>query len=447
MKAIWKSEKYIKNLQKKLTIRKMVFDHGSWKMKEEKLELFDWDNFVPSSLYIYNTIKKEDRVFPKKCVDFQFKEGFEYRPAQQTIINKIKERLDNKKPFGLIHGKTALGKTVVQMGIIDLYKCKTLIVCPNKALTAQMVDDFNEFSNYEIWIYDSWKKAIRDITVTTASSFSKKNGQFDWLDYDLLLVDECHKWLTEKFIKAVVNSPAKCIYGLSWTPFNNFFDREKQKDWSFIYSMQEFYGWVISDDINDNYNYTPDFYFYDYSPSINYEFETYHEQRSCFVEDEQRLEKQMNIVTKLIKDREVIMILSDRKAELNYYYDYLSENSWINTILITGDTKPKEDNKKVKEFLEKDKRLIIIGTSSKLGTWYDLSVIDTVFLYQPIKQAHTVVQCIWRWMRKHEGKKNPLMVFWGDQSLPKQKKEKIKVIKDEYWNDVKISQFKINGYT
>lgn len=446
MKIQWKSEEYINRIKKKLTLTKMIVDYTNNWLKPSTIRLYDGNNFLPTAQYIYNAVKKEDRVLPEETLDFKLNSDVTYRPAQQTILNRIKVRKEDKKPFGLIYGKTWIGKTIIQMGIIDLYKCKTLIVCPNKALTAQMVDDFKKFSNYEIWKYDSTKKDVKDITVTTLTSFVKKEWDFGY-DYDLLLIDECHKWITPKFIKALTKCPAKCLYWLSGTPYNDFFEAEERKDWTTKYWLSYIYGEVIEDPENWDYMYTPDFTFYDYVSAWDYEFEEYHELRSCLSHDETRLEKQVKVVSNYLKDREVVMILSDRRRELQYYYDYFSENSWINTVLITGDTKPDEDNALIKECLKKDKKLIIIWTDSKLWTWFDLSVIDTVCMFQAVKQMHTVVQCVWRWMRYIKWKLNPVVIFWNDQVLKKQKTEKKKIIKKEYWVSEKdIKQFTIKSF-
>lgn len=80
-----------------------------------------------------------------------------------------------------------------------------------------------------------------------------------------------------------------------------------------------------------------------------------------------------------------------------------------------------------------DSGFTIIGTIDKMWRGVDIPPIDTIFLFSPVKFRWTVVQAVWRWLRKYPGKENVIVYDWCDLPLlKKQKNERKQAYKKEY---------------
>ncbi|MHA1379627.1 MAG: hypothetical protein ACTSRG_14735 [Candidatus Helarchaeota archaeon] len=91
----------------------------------------------------------------------------------------------------------------------------------------------------------------------------------------------------------------------------------------------------------------------DYYTDEHYEFEGPAELRTAISENEERLSLQMTTIYEYLEGRKCLLVLSDRKYEIENYYNELEQdpNRDFNLIVMTGDTKVKDDD----ENLEKAK--------------------------------------------------------------------------------------------
>jgi superfamily II DNA or RNA helicase len=86
------------------------------------------------------------------------------------------------------------------------------------------------------------------------------------------------------------------------------------------------------------------------------------------------------------------------------------------------------------EIYEKDKKpIIIIWSIQKVSTGFDYPIIDTVFIYSSIKFEATVIQSVWRCLRKFKDKTKVQVILWNDTILAKQRTQKMQAIMWEYW--------------
>jgi predicted helicase len=105
---------------------------------------------------------------------------------------------------------------------------------------------------------------------------------------------------------------------------------------------------------------------------------------------------------------------------------------------MTGSTDDKTDTQNVDFAKICWKKVIIIWTIQKVWVWVDIPMIDSVFLASAIKFRSTVIQAIGRALRKFDWKEKVKVIIWNDVPIyKKQRSEKFKAIKQEYWIEEK----------
>lgn len=420
-----------------LTIRKRIYNHFLDRMTDKVFRFYNW-KFVPPTIWY--------TIDPKNCVQLdpveqvlnlklneipeevkeRFKDNME---IQEKILSMIKKRNEQYNyRCWLIRLTTWKWKSHVIMDIAHYYNTTTLVLVHNVKTLWEMVTKFSEFTNIKPAQYWGWKKQVGPITIMTKKSFS--------MDYDvikekfwLVLIDEAPIWFSKAF----------------WNALNIFFDWKK---WIALYWLSgtpekneletadlERYFWrllQIKNQANNWYNIIPDFKFFDYHYSGRYEYENPAEMRTAISENMDRLDAQISEAQQLFKWRKCLLILTDRKLEVENFYD---KRFWW-TFVMTWDTKQDEDNQNLRsaeKLVKAWKKVVIIWTIQKVWVWVDIPFIDTIFLASAIKFRATVIQAIWRWLRKHKWKNDVLVWVWNDlPTLQWQRTEKIKTIEKEY---------------
>jgi|GEM_PF-1512642 len=128
------------------------------------------------------------------------------RGRQANVFEDIKDSLEKGKKEGYIKLPTGTGKTVLFSQVVESIGCKSLIVVPSKVLVSQTGERLEEFTDMEFGKYYQDQKDIsKNVTVTTYSSLvlGIESGTIKPEDYGLLVLDETHKALGEKTVKAI----------------------------------------------------------------------------------------------------------------------------------------------------------------------------------------------------------------------------------------------------
>ena len=215
--------------------------------------------------------------------------------------------------------------------------------------------------------------------------------------------------------------------------------------------MEKYYGKTIV--VEKAYDFIPEFTFFNYYANKDFEFEHYAELKQCLIDDEERFKRQMMNILPNISSK-CSLILCDRLEEIERFENFFNWNHWslvsmtsndkYTLIKITGQTKVEDDNKQLADALKQNKPIIIIWSIQKTATWFDYTIIETVFIFSSIKFENTVIQSIGRALRKHPWKTWANIFTWNDLPiLNKQKLQKQSAIKKEYWNP-KITMMDIN---
>lgn len=434
----------IKEKREYFTIKKKEFSFASWWMVNKTYRLYNGVCFPPTLDYIYPKGNK-NTVQPKKTLNLKQNEVSEEIKAifadniiiQKEVMRIVKKRAEQfNYRCWLIRLTTWKGKSHIILDIAEYYQTNTLVLVHNVKTLQEMHKKFKEFTNIEPWIYWWWKKEIKNITIMTKRSFVmdyEKINHFFWL----VLIDEAPIGFSKKFWSAL-----NCyfhwgeniwLYGLSWTPQKNDLNTEDLE--RYFWKILEIKGQK-----NNGYNIIPKFEMLDYYTDEHYEFEGPAELRTAISENEERLGLQVEQIYEYLKGRKCLLVLTDRKLEIENYYRELEQdpNRDYNLIVMTGDTKVDDDDRNLERAKASSLPTIILGTIQKIGVGVDIPIIDTILLLSAIKFRSTVIQAIWRWLRKSEGKIDVYVWIWNDLPiLKKQRAEKIKTICKEYWLEKK----------
>lgn len=377
--------------------------------------------FLPTQPYV-NPIgdRRIMRHKVKPIIDYKYTGT----PSEEQILinQRIVWRLDKSYWCWLIELGTGKWKSHVIMQTIDTLKCSSLILVHNLKTLQEMKSKFKEFANYDVGIVWGWKKVIKDITVCTHDSFVKLYEELSFVN--AIFVDECDTWLSKHFINALCNMRnAYYVYWLTWTPYRQDLDNN---DMQLIYGKSIKVEW----DSLEKYHYLPQIDMFRYKNS-EYAYETFAELRDLMLADDDRIQQQVRLVEMLTQSRNVILVLTERVEEAARYAEKLS---LYNPILITWETKVKDDEVALQRLNSKPARdaHIIIGTIWKMARWVDIPPIDTICLFASVHFRGTVIQAVWRALRKFPWKDNVRIVDFSDSELVQQFYSRRKAYMAEY---------------
>lgn len=434
----------VRQCLKFFTFIKQEFNYFSQKIQNKTYKFYTtyrWHYYLPP-LYkcLVNPTNKENsfhrwillkwELFPlpfkQKPVSEEIKKRFAENMAFQTrVMDKLTSRVEDYKYYcGIIKAKTGMWKTHLIMDIIEYFQMNTLILVSNKKLMSEMLEKFENLSNYIPWQYGDWKKEIKPITIMTKSSYLKVDKK-ELQDFKWVIVDELQTGFSPKFRnKFNMDFDEKEIffYWLSATPSTNEFDQD---------NMEKYYGKTI--EVEKAYDFIPDFTFIDYYHPKLWEWEHYSELKQVLIDDENRLSEQLDFIDNNLS-KKCSLILCDRLEEIENYHKYYNENYSHYIIKITGETKIEDDKKQLETALKWDKPILIIWSIQKTATGFDFPIIDTVFVFSSIKFENTVIQSVGRALRKYPWKIWASIYLWNDMPiLKKQRQQKSSAIKKEYW--------------
>lgn len=155
---------------------------------------------------------------------FNHKTGNErtLREKQLPIFEAIREYFEQGGSKGYVKLPTGTGKTVIFSELIEAANLKTLIVVPREILLEQTRGKLSQFAP-ELdtgLVYARIKEIGRKVTIITYDSFvaGLKNRLIHPEEFDLLVLDEVHRSLSENRKKAIERFPHALKIGFTATP-------------------------------------------------------------------------------------------------------------------------------------------------------------------------------------------------------------------------------------
>lgn len=322
---------------------------------------------------------------------------------------------------GLISLKTWWGKTHIIMACTAALSTKTLIVVHNVKTLKEMEEKFSEFTSAEVWLYYGAKKEIKDITITTKTSFIKANW-FPW-EFDFIIFDECDTGVTDKLITAIVMSDCISFMGLTGTPDRS--DLSVNQLTLLYWPLCEI-GWyqlLPSKVFNLNYNWSEE-------EKLNVDYtRNRHGIKDSIVANETRREVVTEALIKIAERRYLPLVLVDRIEDINLLYKDLK---WKikNIFIIHWNTKIVDDEKAIETCVKE--WWVILWSIDKMYRGIDIPRIDTVIIASSVKFKSKVIQATGRMLRSHPNKKDAQLYIINDSILNSQRYEQNQAIYKEY---------------
>lgn len=344
---------------------------------------------------------------------------------QSFMADKIK---NNRS--GIIHMGTGRGKSWVIYDTVCKKWVSSLILCHNIQTADTMYEGFCQNTNIpkkDIALLHSKSKHKEPalITITTHAGFVKNWEQYVNM-FNLICYDECDynlsfpQWYDYNCMYgALVLANPTYLYGFTGTPYRAEWGAEV---------LERIFGDIWTRE-KAEYNFIPEVKQIDYKYHWSYVAENFQELLHNLATDEDRTQAQVKTYNENKRKRNLILV---KTVEESYKFNDLIPNS----ILLNGQM-PKMaldlEMERLFNSINADSGFTIVGTIDKMWRGVDIPPIDTIFLFSPVKFKGTVVQAVWRGLRKYPNKTNVLIYDWCDLPLlKKQKNERREAYKQEY---------------
>ena len=324
---------------------------------------------------------------------------------------------------GVLAATTAFGKTVVASALIARRASNTLVLVHRRELLSQWIERLKSFLQIDPkqigTIGAGKRKPTGVIDVALIQSLVRK-GEVDDIvaDYDHLVVDECHHLSAASFELVARRSKARYVTGLSATvarkdghhpiifmqcgPVRHQVSAKSQAAESGLHHRAR--------ERHTRFR-LPEAIAIAERPSIPAIY-------AALAEDEARNDLIFNDVLKSLEDKRSPIVLTERKDHLEHLHQRLSRFV-KNIVVLRGGMSAKDRNAAHAALnVDDDEERLILATGRYIGEGFDDARLDTLFLTMPIAWKGTLAQYVGRLHRRHDEKKDVLVVDYVDSSVP-----------------------------
>ena len=308
---------------------------------------------------------------------------------------------------GLFVAPPGYGKTVAAIYLIAQLKRNTLIIVDSINLMNQWQERLSKFLkvNYEYKNEKSKfgsfsgakKKLTNKIDIASIESLGSDNGMQLLSNYGLVIVDEVHHIGALTYERVIRNVSSKYFYGFTATP------KRSDNNERIIYRLIGDIRYKFDGQFNKELTKVLYPEFTSFSFDFDERTKTYSDLLSVVLMDEERNIQLLKSVSKAIKQKKNILVLTDRIEHVEYLYNRLSDKK--NIYKIIGSYGAKVKNSLLKELENKD-HFVLIATGKLLGEGFDNKKLNCLYLASPFKWSGTLEQYVGRLhridMNKHE---------------------------------------------
>lgn len=342
----------------------------------------------------------------------------ELRQQQSRAFDALAEH-----DTGVLSATTAFGKTVVASALIARRARNTLVLVHRRELLSQWVERLGSFLQIDpeqIGTIGSGKrKPTGVIDVALIQSLVRK-GEIDDIvaDYGHLVVDECHHLSAASFELVARRSKSRYVTGLSATvarkdghhpiifmqcgPVRYEVSAKSQAAESGIHHRAR--------ERHTRFQ-LPEALAMVERPSMPAIY-------AALAEDEARNDLIFDDVLKSLEAKRSPIVLTERKDHLEYLQQRFSKFAQ-NIVVLRGGMSAKDRTAAHAALnVADDKERLILATGRYIGEGFDDARLDTLFLTMPIAWKGTLAQYVGRLHRRHNDKKDVLVVDYVDSSVP-----------------------------
>ena len=150
----------------------------------------------------------------------QMGQTIELRDYQQEAIDNLKKMREDGKTIALLYHATGVGKTITAATDAKAVGGRTLFLVNALKLASQAKETFAKvWPEVTLGEYTgSQKDMTQTVIFATVQSISKDLEKFSPMDFDYLIVDECHHAAANTYQKIFTYFHPKFILGLTATP-------------------------------------------------------------------------------------------------------------------------------------------------------------------------------------------------------------------------------------
>lgn len=352
-----------------------------------------------------------------KLINYLEKNGIDYSLQEETTDKKLRKNCKTSiklrtyqigdldiitdKPRGIIRLGTGYGKTVIAVKLIESYQVPTLIIVPRTHLVAQFRDTIKETTGLTAGIIQGKTEDIKEITVASIQTLVSRPETAIKIakDFSMLIVDECHTFITKKRLEIIQLFNPKYLYGMTATP-----RRTDQQDKAILFT---FGTRVIDKDIDRA---KPEVKLLNSDAIIPVE-----EYPDMITNQIENIGRNDLIIKHVIKESEKgrkILILTKRIK----HYEILNDMLEMNCPKLVIHSIASKDNAKERSNLLQNLREgnqdfnIIFGTYSMLSTGTDIPALDTLIFAGDLRSDVLQEQSAGRILRLFGNKLSPKII-------------------------------------
>lgn len=342
----------------------------------------------------------------------------ELRQQQLGAFNALAEH-----DTGVLAATTAFGKTVVASALIAHRARNALVLVHRRELLSQWVERLGSFLQIDPKQIGSIgagkRKPTGVIDVALIQSLVRK-GEVDDIvaNYGHLVVDECHHLSAASFEPVARRSKARYVTGLSATVARKdghhpiiFMQCGPVRHQVSARSMAAESGLRHRARERHTRFRLPEPLAMAERPSMPAIY-------AALAEDEARNDLIFDDVLKSLEAKRSPIVLTERKDHLDHLQQRFSRFA-RNIVVLRGGMTAK-DRKAAQTALSvaDDEERLILATGRYIGEGFDDARLDTLFLTMPIAWKGTLAQYVGRLHRRHDDKKDVLVVDYVDSSVP-----------------------------
>ena len=367
-----------------------------------------------------------------KKVDEPITPSIKLRDYQVNCASQVLESNQGVLKLG-----TAYGKTIIAFRLIEKTQYKTLIICCKSEANelAKYQHDFKKIYGKEIGVIQGKKFDVKDVTVATMSTLTRRDMSDFEQEFGMVIVDECHAGMSEKRLKKLQELAPERFYGMSGTPGRA--NGQGQ-------ALSFYYGPILVDEKLPQDK--PSVHVY--KSGCEAWGDEYHEMEEAVVTDNKRNSQILLILKELMQANRKILLLTKRIEHGQILKRLILHNLTENRkrIIALSSKDSASIRAELVEAMRSEKKdfQVLIGTYSLFSTGVDIPLLDTVVLGMSTKvdgdYDATLVQSIGRVLRLHDKKQKPLVIDIDDDKnkiMHRHHLSRMKVYKREGWDIIK----------
>jgi superfamily II DNA or RNA helicase len=323
---------------------------------------------------------------------------------------------------------TGFGKTLIALDLSQRSGQKTLIIVHRQHLMEQYITEIKKFfPGMRIGIIKGQERTIGDITIAMSQTLERmfKNKTLSTYEnqFGLVIVDECHEYITKKRLKVIQSFNSRNFYGMSGSP-----ERTDEQDKAITFT----FGRVLTDHALPQIPPT----IHVVKSNIAIPAREYH---LMIEEHVANLERNALIcrlaMNQKAEDRKTLILV--KRVEHLRRLEKILDDVVEGFIPIYAKMPAKEKTKLFADLRSGEKSFsILAGSYSLLATGSDFPSLDTLLLAGDLRSRVLSKQSVGRIMRLFKGKQDPLVVDIRDRNNPileNQFKERRKLYKKLGW--------------